>query len=362
MVINIDWLSFSVLLAMDDEEVATGARLLCPLGYSLIELGGTNIYKRRVMVYNEYGEKLLTLLLEPHSKILDPKSMFVEVANKWLYFDLSWVLPLLDRIHLYSFQSLSRLDVCCDFNPDIHQVHVIECLEDNSMYVSGKREGVMFYDFGLNNNGMQVTRAARCLSWGSKNSNFHWKLYNKSLEVYEVDSSGRKWCNKSYIEAQWKEAGLDCDNVWRLEWSVMGAAKFEWRGMKLGFDFVLRRDWIEDLYRDMVGTRFVIRANQGHKCRKWDEVVELLDLGEKHHFRVRQRVAGVEQRHTDHAATMRAAIAQLERPETRCNVMMKGCWEQALRGTVEAGKLEAYFYRQYGMGLDDWIERYEKEE
>ena len=362
MVINIDWLSFSVLLAMDDEEVATGARLLCPLGYSLIELGGTNIYKRRVMVYNEYGEKLLTLLLEPYSKILDPKSMFVEVANKWLYFDLSWVLPLLDRIHLYSFQSLSRLDVCCDFNPNIHQVHVIECLEDNSMYVSGKREGVMFYDFGLNNNGMRVTRAARCLSWGSKNSNFHWKLYNKSLEVYEVDSNGRKWCNKSYIEAQWKEAGLDCDNVWRLEWSVMGAAKFEWRGMKLGFDFVLRKDWIEDLYRDMVGTRFVIRANQGHKCRKWDEVVELLDLGEKHHFRVRQRVAGVEQRHTDHAATMRAAIAQLERPETRCNVMMKGCWEQALRGTVEAGKLEAYFYRQYGMGLDDWIYRYENEE
>ena len=95
MVINIDWFSFSVLLALSDEEKAHGISLRCPDGYQMVEYSGTNLYKNRYILYSQYGDKVLTLLTTPHSKIIKPESMFVEVANRWLYCDFSFECGLL---------------------------------------------------------------------------------------------------------------------------------------------------------------------------------------------------------------------------------------------------------------------------
>lgn len=356
--INIDWLSFSVLLAVDEKEKAEGARLSCPEGFSLVECSGTNLYKRRVLVLNVAGEKMLTLLLEPYSSIMQRNSMFVEVANKWLYGSLEWVMPLLESIHLFSFQSLSRLDVCGDFTPDVEQIRIIDGLQDNSMYVTGKREGVMFHDYSLSVSGGVVVRSARQISYGSKNSNIHWKLYNKSLEVYEVDAKGRKWCTKPWIEEVWKAARLEPDNVWRLEVSIMGSAKYKWRGEKLNWDFVLSRAYVVDFYMDIVDTRFIVRANQGHKCKKWDEVIDLFVWDNPEAYRVRQRLVGREQMHTDHAVTMRTALQQLDRPEVRYNSEMADIWLSALEETIREANLWGYFLRNMGITFESWKENY----
>lgn len=356
VLVNIDWLSFSVALALDDEERRAHAVLRCPDGCSLVELGGTNIYRRRVLVLDDAGNKVLTLLLEPFSRVIPQDSMFVEVANRWLYSSLDWVLDFVFTIHEGSFLSLSRLDVCCDFTPSLAQIQVIDRLQSGEVYVAGKREGAMFYDYHLPADGGRQERVARCISWGSKCSNIRWKLYNKSLEMYEyVD--GKKWCNKPWIEQCWKMAGFDVDNVWRLEVSIVSAASYSMHGDKLAWWITREGDFVR-LFWDMVETRFVIRANQGHRCRKWDEVVPFLvrpaDMGSA--YRLRQRIGDGVSMHTDHAATLRAAMQQLEKLEVLCFPTMRDIWLTTAEEVIRAGRLDGYFLNTYGKTFDRYRE------
>lgn len=346
-VVNCDWFSFSVLLCLTPNELLTGATLSCPDDLSLFEVKGTNLYQRRVLVFDRSGNKFLTLLLKPFSTILKPNSMLVEVANSWLYHDFTYVLTTLSKIHEFSFQSLSRFDVACDFNPNVSQWRVIDGLQDSSMYVAGKREGAMFYDYILPAEGGRQQRVARCLSWGSKSSNIKWKLYNKSLEITEVDTNGRAWCVKPWIRSAWEIAGLDVDNVWRLEVSVMSASNYNWRGEHLDFS-MSDISKIVPFYWDMVATRFVIRANQGHKCRKWDEVVPFLERPSADSYRLRRREGGGEVLCADQAVTLRAAMTQLERPEVQASPRMFSIWLNTADAVIEAGRLQGYFLRTYG--------------
>lgn len=355
-IVSCDWFSYSVLLALsDDERLAGHAALRCPAGYHILEYSGTNLYKRRCMVYSEEGNKLLTLLLEPYSKILRSESMFVEVANACLYRGFSWVLDFVGQIHSCSFQSLSRLDVCCDFNPSVQQWAVLDGLHNASMYVAGKREGSMFYDYVLPAAGGQQKRVARCLSWGSKSSNIKWKLYNKSLEIYELDARGRKWCNKPYIEGLWLANGLDCSQVWRLEVSVTSAAHYQWRDGKIGWEMHDPNNYIP-FFWDVYAYRFVVRANQGHKCRKWDTVVPFLEIPDPAHaLRVRPvEPRGSAHENVDQAATLRACMTQLERPEVICNRHMFDLWLGMADEIVRHSHLEGYFLRTYGLSFDEY--------
>lgn len=348
-VVSCDWFSFSVLLPLGEREKLEGhAHLNCPEGFQLMEFSGTNLYRRRVIVYDDGGNKLLTLLLEPYSKIIRPDSMFVEVANACLYRGFGWVLDFVSSIHLCTFQSLSRLDICCDFNPNVQQIAVIDGLQDTSMYVAGKREGSMFYDYVLPSAGGQQKRVARCLSWGSKQSNIKWKLYNKSLEIYTYDPSGRKWCDKPYIESLWIDSGLDPKEVWRLEVSITSAAGYQWRDGKIGWDMHDPQNYIP-FFWDIYQYRFVVRANQGHKCRKWDTIIPFLPIPDPSHaLRVRPvEPIGKVQPSVDHVATLRACMQQLERPETQASRTYTLIWLRTADEIIRNAHLEGYFYRTY---------------
>lgn len=355
-VVNCDWFSFSVLLAMSDvERLAGHATLNCPDGFQMLEFSGTNIYRRRVLVFDSAGDKLLTLLLEPYSKIISSFSMFVEVANPCLYRGFSWVLDFLDNVHAYSFQSLSRFDVCVDFNPNVQQISVLDGLQDASMYVAGKREGSMFYDYVMPTSGGMQKRVARCLSWGSKQSNIKWKLYNKSLEIYSYDTNGRRWCEKPYIESTWIANGLDCDNVWRLEVSIVSAAGYQWRDGKIGWSMHDPNNYIP-FFWDIYQYRFVVRANQGHKCRKWDTIVPFLEIPDPDHaLRVRPiEPMGTTKPSVDHAASLRACMQQLEKPETQASRIHTDIWLRAAEEIIYNAHLEGYFYRTYDKTFDEY--------
>lgn len=355
-VVSCDWFSFSVLLPYsDNEQLAGHAYLRCPNGYTLLEVKGTNIYKRRVLVYTDGGDKILTLLLEPYSKVIKPNSMFVEVANACLYGDFSWVLDFLTDIHQFTFQSLSRLDVCCDFNPNVQQLHVLDGLHDGSMYVAGKREGSMFYDYVLPSAGGLQRRVARCFSWGSKQSNIKWKLYNKSLELYELDEKGRRWCSKPYIEALWIANDLDVNNVWRLEVSITSAAGYQWRDGKIGWEMHSPSLYVP-FFWDIYTYRFVVRANQGHKCRKWDTIQSFLCVPDaKHALRIRPLdPTGKVMPSVDHAASLRVCIQQLEKPENLASPHHTQLWLSMVEQIITASHLEGYFYRTYGITFEDY--------
>lgn len=355
--VNIDWLSFSVTLALSEMEKIRGhADLQTPEGLTMIECkSGTPQYKRRVIVQTDGGSKLMTLLLEPYANIINPASMFVEVANQYLYqpIGLDWLLPLIEQIHPYSFRSLSRYDMACDFNPDRHQMAVIKGLHDNRLYAQGKREGAMFYDYQRGVRTAKLSREPRQLAWGSKASSVKWKLYNKTLEVYEQDDQGRRWANKPHIVRAWEQAGINPNHVWRLECSLTGASSYDWRGEKLSyqmFDRLLGEEWLYD----MVETRFTIRRNEGHQDRSNDTIIELITIPDTDHYRTRQRIGSGEVRHVDYAATLRACIKELERPEVAFNPSMRDLWLRTTNETIELGRLQQYFFRTFGMAWEEY--------
>lgn len=351
--INIDWLSFSVRLVFADGENRSNMVLTCPDSCELVMLDGTNIYRKRAFLLTESGEKILTLLWEPHSSIINSDTMFVEVANRWLYGSLEFVKDLLWKVHPYTMHSLSRYDVCCDFNPTDEQMKIIKSLGDNTAYVQGKREGSMFVDY---TNAKKIERMPRCLSWGSKCSDVKWKLYNKTLEIFEV-RDGKTWCTKPYIVNAWRAEGLDEKKVWRLEVSVTGASQFEWLGKKLVFADAIRREWFEDFFAMMYGTRFITRLNQGHKDRTNDKRVMLLgEVGEI--FRLRRREPETSRENVEMASVLRAMMHQLEDIVVKYNPMVRDSLLATAETALDAGKLWDYFHKSYGMNWEKWKDTY----
>lgn len=352
---NCDWLSFSVRMKLSDYELATRPKFNIPQGYILQHYSGTNLYKQRAILYTENGDKVLTLLYEPHSRIICRDSLFVEVANRLLYTNFDYILDLLQHLHDWTWQSLSRFDIATDFNPTDSQFHIIDMLQSGSAYVSGKREGSMFHDY---QQGDKINRIARCLSWGSKYSDVKFKLYNKSKEIFETDDKGRQWCNKPYIHSMWLSNGLDPKQVWRLEVSIMGAASYQWHGQKLSWNITHPAEYHE-LFYDLYTTRFQIRANQGHQYKRYDKLLDFLQVpADIDKERLRKADPEAPQKHTDHAATIRNLMKELERPETQCNRIIVSTLLDALKTTISAANLESYFQRSMGKGFDEWSEDY----
>lgn len=361
MLINCDWFSFSVLLALSEDELRHGCIFSCPVGYSLVELQGTNIYKRRVIVVREDGTKYLTLLLEPHNiRINKPNSCFVEVANPFLYADYSDVLDFLFTLHSYSFQSVSRFDIACDFNPTLEQQHIIAGLADMSYYVSSKRDGSMFcnYKSSVIDTKAIIRRQPRSISWGSKYSNIRWKLYNKRDEIMEIAPSGLPHCKKPYIMDAWLAADMDISDVWRLEVSIVGASKFEWHGEKLTFENCSTPESFFYLFCSLYHSRFKVRLNGQKTNHRYDETVMFLDLPiEKDgSFSPRVGIPSSMIYPVEMASVLKAMVSQLSKPEVVSNRPVFMSISSSVKDIVSMCRLSSYFFQTYGLTYNEFDE------
>jgi len=355
---NCDWLSFSVLMTLTEEEKATGPQLTPPPGYTLTEASGTNMYKHRAMLYNQHGDKVMTLLWQPHSRIIDGESLFVEVANPLLYDSRHLqVRDLLQQIHPHTWQSLSRLDIATDFQPTVAQMAVINMLRSGSAYVQGKRDASQWLT--QTSADKYVTLQPHQLTWGNKNSQIKWKLYNKSKEIYETDTAGRTWCNKPYIAALWEANGFATDrDTWRIEVSIMSSGQLQWRGLRLSWDTVADPATLANLYYDLYQTRLKIRLNQGHENKRYDKEVPLLDVPEGDIFRIQKAVPASEQQHVAFAATLRALVAQLEKPEVEAAPAIHTPLLSVLEHVVTTAGLRGYFAAVTGRDVFQWTDEY----
>lgn len=352
---NCDWLSFSCCMPLTDEERRNGLVLQQPDGYKLLEQkSGTNLFKRRALLFNDMGDKILTLLWEPYSNIIKSDNVFVEISNRLLYTGYKHIPELLNKLHFNYFSSLSRLDLCTDFNPTKSQSAVIDMLQNGKAYIQGKREGSMFHDF---KQGQYINRTPRQLSWGSPATLVKFKLYNKSLEIHSLDAKGRTWCNKPYIESMWRLNGLNPDNVWRLEVSIMSSSTQQWRGEKLDWTTAQPENYTP-LFYDLVATRFVVRKNEGHTHKRYDTILPFLDIPDTAHYRLRKADPKQEQKHTDHAATLRNLMKELDRPEVQCNKPIAASLLGSVQTLLDTAKLHGYFYRAIGKNFDEWCENY----
>lgn len=281
MTCNIDWLSFSVKTKESNPEI------MCPDGYRLELLPGNNIFANRFIMRDLAGNKLITCLWNPYSKVLDQRLMTCQVANSQLYIDggINRCFALLQQCVDCSFNAVSRVDICLDFVASDRDYKIIRKLSSGAMYVERKREGSQFWHETTIQKGSKSlkVRQVHCLSWGSKTTEIKCKLYYKSREqgLLSVPKNGTPIApEKPYIVDEWISNKMDTKRVWRLEFSLCGAGQLIWDGKVITLEDVSSPYWYCRVFAGLYRTRFVVRKNQGRRTLKHndDDIVSFLDL------------------------------------------------------------------------------------
>lgn len=251
LLINCDWLQYSVITEEDEPE------LLCPDGFRLELYPGNNIFRNRALVFGPDGQKWLTLLWGPHSRILNPRLMTVQVANELLYDDMiGWADSVLRQVVSCRWNSMGRLDVCCDFVCTSRLWRVLRSLAAGSVYMCRKSEGSVFWHVSE----ADRSRVPHCLSWGSFSSEIRPKVYNKT---YELNPDGGPDWDKPYIVNQWVGAGFDVHKVWRCEFSLKSSGQLQFDGKPISLADVMDDEWLGRVFCNLYTTRFSLRYADG---------------------------------------------------------------------------------------------------
>lgn len=345
--LSVDWLALSLRLKTP----------VCnaPNGHSWCHYTPTNVWYSRWVLFNEYGEKVFTLLFQPRSGVIKPDAALFEVANEWLYhgIGINGALELLRCCCDYEILGISRFDLAADFNPTTRQYGVIKRLARGDCYVQGKQSRTPWYttrkyDYEPE---MLAGEIPYNQSWGHKTSDVKWKLYYKTKELKD-EAKGIGW-SKPYIVDMWREYGLQENNVWRLEVSIHSANNFNFMGEKLSFEKFMHSG--SDLFQSLYTSRFSIRANQGHKDRSNDNLIPFLPVGRlAGAFKVRRRDCEVE--HNGSLTLLRHLINDILQEQVLINEPVREQLLQTIEVIIERDGLHRYFRSIVGDEFDSWAE------
>lgn len=358
----VDWLGLSVRMQSDPVSIP---------GHVWQDYSQTNVWGKRKILYNEYGDKVLTLLYEPRTSVVSSNAGLLEIENEWLYHGggPDAILELLQKSMFYEVLGISRLDLCADFNPTQAQADIIEGLAAGTYYVAGKRNGSGFWSTNLNpktKHGMEERRPflhdywcgrkiPHCQSWGHKTSALKWKLYYKTKEL--VDDGGGVCMAKPYIIDQWRMAGLDTTNVWRLECSMKHLNDTRMWGQRCSWDYL--RNILDVFLVQQINQHFIVRKNEGHVDRTNDTQVELLSVP-----RVRGRI---ERRESESLAErsgritlLRRLIVSLEDEQVYLDRQSREDCLEHIGKVIRRDGLQNYFRAMTGMWFDEFGEYLEQ--
>lgn len=226
---------------------------------------GTRQFSRlyRVAMPNEEGgwDDFCEVQSKPHSGILKKESIIVRFVNRTLYRHDFWELAqrfLSDND--FAFQNITRIDLCADFNQfaSITPIALIEQFASKKLRHVGRGVGALYFEHGVRADaitgkpeyGVRYTG----LSFGTHSSDARVYLYNKT---FELATQG----DKPWIRDRWTAAGLDAQNVWRLEVSLKAkACKFREKGRKekreIGMDDMQNDFTLSDVYLAFVAHLF----------------------------------------------------------------------------------------------------------
>ena len=217
--INIDWLEVFCL-----EPETHDADYFRAVGYDVdSRVYGTPLYAEMFTIYQE-SWPFIEIRRNPHNPkcakeggILPHNACHIRLHNRTCYFpNCVNVLRTFLVAHGYQFMSISRVDICCDFNVFDNQMK-----PQNFVQKWFKAEISKLYQgrFSAHGNDKWSEREVNSVKWGRPTSAITTKLYNKTMELREVG-------DKFYIRDAWHTAGLDeKSDVWRVEFSINSQAK-----------------------------------------------------------------------------------------------------------------------------------------
>lgn len=348
----VDWLAVSLQLKLGGEEVD-----VLPIeGCSVVEQTPTNIWKRRALIINEHGDKMLTVLWSPKSSIIHRSSALLEVANEWLYHGRGAASMVREFVEINNavIMGVSRVDLAADFVMSPERERVVFGLANRSMYVGGKRSGSGFWSIS---NDLRLPERFRgkniphCQSWGHKTSGVKWKLYYKWKELCEA--AGSVGWEKTYIVDEWNKLGMPPEEVWRLEVSIKHCNSLMKDGLHMTYDKVME-DAI-DIYRALYCERFVVRENQGHADRSNDKIVQFLPV---EYFRSSIRCSVPVADHPRNAATslLRQLIKSLDELPVLCDERLREGVMWQIENICTSQHLVGYASAIVDKNIWSWIE------
>ena len=336
-VVNCDWLQYSVTLVDGDS-----SEFCCPDDCRIEFLVGNNIFRQRVVIYRvSDGCKLMTLLFQPYSRILNPFIMTVQINNYCLYASgIAACNRLLNEIVPVAFNSMGRIDVCLDFVAGSYEMSFIRKLWHGDIYVQRKNEGSNFWH---KTDSAGANRFVHCLSWGSKTSEIKVKLYNKSRELgVSVDNP---MGDKPYIVEQWIQNDMDTANVWRLEFSICSSGSLLVNGQAISLENMRDGMWLWELWKQLYNDRFICRKNEGKSAghHNDDTRVSLLYVPESDN-ELEWR-AGTEDNmpHSEVITLLRKAMETLSLEPVRTSKSIFGSYANVILTLCQSKKIRNYF-------------------
>lgn len=354
VIINCDWLQYSVMLEDDFPE------FICPDRYRIEVLQGNNIFRNRAIVWDTKGRKWLTLLWAPFSSLLNKRLMTVQVSNELLYYNaITMSYNLLRQIVDCHFNSCGRVDICADFQVTNAHLTMMKHLNSGHYYVQGKGEGSTWWHKiqECSNDRVYKKNQTHCLSWGSKDSDIKVKMYNKSRELGVL--SKKKEYEKPYIISLWEQENFDITKVWRLEFSITGTGKLRWNKNTIKLEHVASSDWIRHVFYSLYNTRFVVRENQGkrkgHKNK--DRQIKFLNLPKED--KILERCLGINDKPAASEAVklLRKMMSAISSPLVMADSELCQTYCDAVARLCETHHLRSYFSAHFGDDVIPYLQR-----
>lgn len=196
---------------------------------------GTRVYREMFVIDGTDGEPLLEIRRNPASQglngIHDPEECHIRLVNRTCYFDnAAEMFDQFLKSNGYTEVRISRVDICLDFvtfdKGDDPQAFVRRYFRHKYAKINQGR-------ISSHGDDTWTGQEWNSLSWGSKSSAVGTKMYNKTMELYDVKTDTFK---KPYIRQAWQLCGLIDDwqrvtkdgekvQVWRVEFSLRSAVK-----------------------------------------------------------------------------------------------------------------------------------------
>lgn len=349
--LNCDWLSFSVHLKEPEPEI------FCPEGLRIELCQGNNIFEHRALVFDGRGAKYLTLLWKPYSSVLPANLMTCQVANEFLYLSagqgIKWAFEDLQKIVDCTFNAVGRLDVCVDFEGTDQRIEFLKHLNSGHYYAQHKTEGSTWWH-EVNADGHHK-KQLHCLTWGSPKSEIKVKIYHKSREQGLL---GGDQPEKTWIIEEWKEAGMDVHNVWRLEFSMQGAGQLRWNGEPITLAHVQNNDWLVNVFCELYEKRFICRINQGKRVghHNNDDRVYLFEMPKRATGLKWAEAKGKDYELPASIELLRSMMRQIDNQIVMSSKITFEEYASTIIHIVENYKLDGYFRRTWQTEVHDYMD------